>query len=73
MKTTLKNEADFDEEAFPKLMVWTHDPEFVVLFSKPGVGVVVSGSDGVHDVGSYSDDWATGGFKMFRGSITLEN
>lgn len=64
---------------YPKLMFWGGltptgaDPDFVVLFTAPGCGVVISaGSDLFNKVGHYSSDWCSDGWVPFGGNIKIK-
>jgi len=58
---------------YPKLMQSKSGSNIVVLFSEPGVGIVVNGKDSLNPIGSFSHGWAMDYFEDFDGSITLSN
>lgn len=58
---------------YPRLMECTTlEGHFIVLFSRPNQGVVVSSQNPCHPVGTYGYGWATL-FEDFHGSVELEN
>lgn len=61
---------------FPSLGVARQTPDFVVLFSSPGVGTVVSPSADPqinHDFGQFTTDWDMDLFEPFTGNLLLRN
>lgn len=58
---------------FPALMESTRQPGLVILFTRPGVGTVVSLPDDVKDsfIGDHSTSWIKELFVPFNGEITI--
>ena len=58
---------------YPKMMASTNRPQLIVLFSAESIGVVVSGTDSLYDVGYFCETWAMELFSPYKGVVTLEN
>lgn len=61
---------------YPKLMVNTCDPQFVILFRQDGEGVVVHpDSEGHHYLGEYCQFWTKAEYfwQDFEGQVILSN
>lgn len=62
------------EKDFPKLMVWCNKDEFfIVLFTLPKKGVVVSSNIQQWNIGDYDDDFDPKQFTDYNEPITLQN
>lgn len=57
---------------FPKLMQSTINGS-IVLFQRPRVGMLVSGSNDFEYVGYFCESWYMDRFIDFEGSVTLSN
>lgn len=74
--TKMKSVVEKEEEniKFPILMEFVnHSPKFIVLFSQPNCGMVVSSENSTHNLGSYRTDWRMELFNPFKGKVTLFN
>jgi hypothetical protein len=63
------------ESEFPKLMIATTTPHFVVLFSKKFCGMVVNvaDTDDYSAIGHYSTHWNMAHFSEFVGEVVLSS
>lgn len=74
MKTEIrKDESKPQEPKYPLLKVWELDDSFVVMFTGPSIGVVVSSSDINNPIGVYKRNWSESGFKVFEHELVLSN
>ena len=70
IKVTVNEEKKENKSKFPCLMV--HHDGTIVLFSKEHTGTAIIGY-GTTEYADHSDSWYMGDFKLFTGSVTLEN
>lgn len=78
MITTQINEQADMPNTYPLLMQHVDEHEFVVLFSSPKTGMVVSEPEGQNlqyfgRIGRYNDDWKLNKFEPFHGTLELRN
>lgn len=78
---SIKKHTNGDTLSFPCLMEYIYgdnDKTFIVLMSEQGddntlIGTVISCDDRSYKVGHHSTNWAATEFKLYGGTIELEN
>ncbi len=64
-----------NKDKYPCLMVSVDSDSLVILMTKSGEGMIVSGrGDSFYSTaGNYTNGWVMSNFKPYEGKITLEN